>query len=208
MNGRKISKIDVFDRIEGILEAFVDIGRLSPEELTRGQKLDPLEDDNFVEVSGRIFHQSVNKIRDNDIERLNKGLPSKGLKTLSVYNVKDYNQMSCYLGKNNSSGYCIAHGDELVSVFSSQKASADALMIDAIKNGARRLDCYASRSKKGSISGPLYGLYSKYGFKIDKSMNEGVPGQPYAVVRGVSDYVDDNGVVHPDNPTVVVFMKK
>lgn len=114
----------------------------------------------------------------------------------------------CFLGKNNSSGYCIAHDNKLVSVFSSQQSSANAVMVDAIKNGAKRLDCYAKRDSNGKISGPLYSLYSKHGFKIDKSMNSGKPGEPYAILKGVSDYVNDKGEVEPDNPNVVIFMKK
>lgn len=204
---RNNNNLDIYDRIQNLLEAFKDMGKLSPEQLQKGQKLDPSVGDNFQKVTGRVFHQAINKIRDNDIERLNKGLPSKGLKSLSVYNVKDYSQMKCYLGKNNSSGYCIAHGDELVSVFSSQKSSANAIMKDAVKNGVKRLDCYAMR-RKGVISGPLYDLYSRHGFKVDKSMNDGKPGEKYAIVKGVSDYVDDDGVVRPEHPTVVIFMKR
>jgi hypothetical protein len=205
MSGKRI---DIYERISSLLEAFKDIGKLSPEQLKKGQKLDPKDDDNFTPVTGRVFHKAINRIRQNDIERLNKGLPSKGLKTLSVYGPGDYNKMKCFLGKNNSSGYCIAHGDELVSVFSSQKSSGKAIMKDAIKNGARRLDCYALRDKKGNIEGPLYKLYSSFGFRIDKSMNSGTPGEPYAIVNGVSDFVNDKGQVEPDNPQVVIFMKR
>jgi hypothetical protein len=117
--------------------------------------------------------------------------------------------MKCYLGVNNSSGYAIAHRDELVSVFSSQGSSGHAIVKDAINNGAKRLDCFAIRNNKtGNISGDLYRLYSMNGFKIDKSMNSGTPGEPYAIVNGVSDYVDDNGNVHPEDPRVVIFMKR
>ena len=206
MNIQKKKGISVLEKIELILDAFKDIGKLTAAQLMKGQKLYPEEPGNFREVTGRIFHQAINQIRKNDIERLNKGLPSKGLKSLSVYDVKGYMDMKCFLGINNSSGYCI-HGGELVSVFSSQKASADAIMKDAIKNGAKRLDCYVLRIK-GKISGPLYKLYTKYGFKIDKSMKSGKPGEPYAIVNGISDFVNDRGEVEPDNPQVVVFMKR
>jgi hypothetical protein len=197
----------VYDKINNILEAFKDIGKLSQKELMKGQYLNPHDKDNFKQVTGRVFYKAISKIKENDIAKLNKGLPSKGLKTLTVYNASDYNKMKCFLGKNNSSGYCIAHGNELVSVFSSQKSSGDAIMIDAIKNGAKRLDCFAFR-KNNKISGPLYKLYSKYGFKIDKSMNSGNPGESYAIINGISDYVNDNDEVEPDNPQVVIFMKK
>src|SRR6056297_1233240 len=210
MNGQIKKKKNfgkVYDKINDILEAFKDMGKLSQKELMKGQYLDPKETDNFKQVSGRVFYKAISKIRENDITKLNKGLPSKGLKTLTVYNVSDYNQMKCFLGKNNSSGYCIAHGNELVSVFSSQKSSGDAIMVDAIKNGAKRLDCFAFR-ENGKISGPLYRLYSKYGFKIDRSMNDGHPGEPYAIENGISSYVNDQDEVEPENPQVVIFMRK
>ena len=198
---------EVYNKICNILEAFKDIGKLSNKELMKGQYLNPNDKDNFKQVPGRVFYKAISKIRENDIAKLNKGLPSKGLKTLTVYNASDYNKMKCFLGKNNSSGYCIAHGNELVSVFSSQKSSGDAIMVDAIKNGARRLDCFAFR-ENGKISGPLYKLYSKYGFKIDRSMNDGHPGEPYAIENGISSYVNDQEEVEPENPQVVIFMKK
>ena len=96
----------------------------------------------------------------------------------------------------------------MVSVFSSQGSSGDAIVQHAIKNGASHLDCYAIRDKQGNISGPLYKLYSRNGFKLDTSMNEGTKGQPYAIVNGVSDYVDENEKVQPDNENVVIFMKR
>lgn len=207
MNIRKWKGINVLEKIELILETFKDIGKLTAAQLMKGQSLNPEESDNFKQVTGRVFHQAINQIRKNDIEKLNKGLPSKGLKTLSVYDVNEYNKMKCFLGKNNSSGYCIHGKDELVSVFSSQKSSADAIMKDVVKNEVKRLDCFAFRNE-GKISGPLYKLYTKYGFKIDKSMNIGKKGEPYAIINGVSDFVTDSGVVQFDNPQVVIFMKR
>jgi len=199
-------KRSILEKLDWYLEAFKDIGKLSPEELQKGQYLNP-KDDNFKQVDGRIFYNAISQIKSNDIAKLNKNLPSKGLNTLSVYNAGEYKKMKCYLGKNNSSGYCIAHGSELVSVFSSQKSSGDAIVIDAVKNGAKHLDAFAFRIK-GKISGPLYKLYSKYGFKIDKAKNEGTPGEVYAVINGVSDYVNDDEQVEPENEQVVIFMKR
>jgi len=114
-----------------VTEAFKDIGKLSPDQLTKGQYLNPNDSDNFVRVSGRIFYMAITKIKQNDIARANTGLPSKGLETLSFYNAGEYDKMECYLGKNNSSGYAIDHGT-LKSVFSSQKSSGDAIMVDAM----------------------------------------------------------------------------
>lgn len=194
------------DKLNYILEAFKDIGKLSPEQLRKGQKLDPKEEGNFRQVNGRVFYKAVSRIRLNDIA---KGDEAKGLDTLTVYKPNEYAKMNCYLGINNSSGYAIAHGDELVSVFSSQGSSGKAIVKDAIKNGAKRLDCFAIRNPKtGNISGDLYRLYSMFGFKIDKTMNVGKPGEPYTIVNGISDYVDDNGKVWPEDERVVIFMKK
>jgi len=191
--------------IELMPEAFTDLGKLSDEELMKGQDLTPGAEGNFREVDGRVFYKAISRISQNDIARMNKGLPSKGLHTLSVYKPNEYNNMKCFLGVNNSSGFAL-NGDEIVSVFSTQGSSGKALMAEAIKQGGRRLDCYAERDENGMIHGPLYSLYSRMGFRVDESMNSGTPGEPYAIVKGVSDYVDDNGQVHPEHPVVVIFM--
>jgi len=186
-------------KINEILEGVGD----APSEF--GQRLSQEDNGNFQEVPGRLFAQAVSRIKQNDLAR---GDAAKGLDTLHVYPVEDYNGMSCFIGKNNSSGYAIAHGDELVSVFSSQGSTGSAIMKDAIQNGAKRLDCFAIRNEDGSIEGGLYTLYSRHGFSIDVGMNSGEPGQAYAIQKGVSDYVDDSENVHPNDPRVVIFMKK
>lgn len=195
----------ILNRINAILEAFKDIGKLSPEQLMKGQKLDPKSTDNFKPVTGRVFYQAIMKIRNNDIARGDK---AKGLDTLTVYSVSDYKKMKCYLGKNNSSGYCI-NGNELVSVFSSQQSSGKALMKSAVENGAERLNCFALRNNKtGQISGDLYKLYSRFAFKIDKNKNIGRTGESYSIVNGISDYVDEYGNVHPEDERVIIFMRR
>ena len=186
-----------------LIEDFKDIGKLSDDELKKGQSLKSTDDNNFTEVNGKVFHKAVTIIKGRDIL---KGDLAKGLKNLSVYTVSEYNKMKCYIGKNNSSGYALNKGD-LVSVFSSQDSSADAIVQDAITNGAKHLDCYATREKNGSISGSLYRLYTRNGFKIDTTLNSGNIGEPYTIVNGISDYVNDNDEVEPENPTVVIFMK-
>ncbi len=186
-----------------VFEAFSDLGKMSDQELKKGKKLTPGED-NFKETTGDIFHKAITKIRVNDIGR--KDL-SKGLENLTVYSKSEYNKMKCYLGKNNSSGYALSdHGKELVSVFSSQASSADAIVQDAIKNGARHLDCFAERNN-GKITGALYKLYSRNNFKINKGLNSGKEGEPYSIQNGISSFVDSDEVVQEDNPVVVVFMK-
>ena len=186
-----------------IIEAFSDLGKSTPEELAKGQKLNPADSDNFRQVPGRVFFNVVSTIRKYDQNRVN----GKGLDTLSVYSVPEYKNMRCFLGKNNSSGYCLK-GSEIVSLFSSQASSGVALISDAVSRGGNHLDCFAFRDKDGRISGPLYNLYHRAGFKIDTSMNSGNPGEPYAIIGGVSSFVNAAGEVEPENPQVVIFMKR
>lgn len=183
-------------------EKFTDLGKLSDRELKKGQKLHGDSDD-FNEVDSRVFLKAITKIKSNDMA---KGEKAKGMASLSIYKAREYSKMRCFLGKNNSSGYAIKDGD-LVSVFSTQGSSAKSLMTHAISNGAKTLDCFAIRDSDGVIDGVLYNLYSKFGFKIDKSMNVGLKGKAYSIIKGVSDFVDDNDVVHPEDERVVIFMK-
>ncbi len=189
-----------------IFEAFKDIGKLSNQELEKGQRLEKNNKDNFVEVDANVFYKAVSRIRSNDIA---KGDQAKGLDTLTIYSKNEYNKMNCYLGINNSSGYAIAHGDELVSVFSSQKSSGSAIVQDAKRNGATHLDCFATRTGglNGKISGDLYSLYSRNGFKINKKLTTGTnPMVPYTIIKGISAFVNSKEQVELDNPSVVIFM--
>jgi hypothetical protein len=189
-------------------EKFTDIGKLSPEQLRKGQRLEPNNPDNFQQVSGRVFFQALTNITKNDEFR--KTVNPKFFKNiknnLSVYPVQDYQRMKCFLGKNNSSGFCIKDSDELVSVFSSQESSGNALVQEAIRQGVTRLDCFATQDDRGNIKDEgLFRLYSRNGFVIDRTLN--MEGE-YPVKNGISYFVDDNGNVDPTNPTVVIFMVK
>jgi hypothetical protein len=192
--------------VQFFYEAFSDLGRLSPEQLRKGYRLNPSDQDNFKQVEGRVFHNVLNAIMKNDFTR---GEKSKKLKeNLTLYSVKDYLQMKCFLGKNNSSGFCIKDGDELVSVFSSLDSSGNAAVKKAIEEGAKRLDCFATQDENGNIlNDGLYKLYSRHGFKIDTALNIGQPNEPYSIQNGISYFVDDDGNVDPTNSTVVIFMK-
>ena len=183
-------------------EAFKDMGNLSPEELKKGQRLDSA--DNFKEVDARVFYNVISKLKENELAKSPND--RRGLASLSIYTIPEYKDMNCYLGDNNSSGYCLHH-DELVSVFSTQGSSGNAIVMSAIKNGAKRLDCFALRGENGIIDGPLFKLYNKHGFKIDTSMNSGKKGEAYSIQNGISSYVDEDEVVHEDDPRVVIFMK-
>jgi hypothetical protein len=196
--------------IEYFFEKFSDLGKLSPEQLRKGQRLNPIDSDNFTQVSGRVFAKALSNIMRNDEFR--KTLDPKFFKNiknnLSVYTIPEYSNMKCFIGKNNSSGFCIKDGDELVSVFSSQESSGNALVHEAIKRGARRLDCFAKQDSQGNIVNEgLYKLYSRNGFVVDREMNSGNLSEPYSIQNGISYFVDDAGNVDPNNPTIVVFMK-
>lgn len=183
-----------------LAEKYLDMGKLSKEDLLKGQRLKAGE--KFIEVEAKVFYKVISKIKVNDLA---KGDKSKGLDTLTVYKINEYKDMKCYLGPNNSSGYAL-HGSELVSVFSSQQSSGSAIVNSAIKNGAKHLDCFAERNN-GKISGQLYSLYGRNGFKIDDKMNSGKPGEVYSIQNGISSFVDENDEVQENDPRVVIFMK-
>lgn len=191
-------------------EAYSDMGKLSPEQLARGQRLDPEEHDNFKQVDGRVFHKIISQIINNDKFRCstNAKYCKHLIDNITVYDLKDYQTMKCFIGKNNSSGFAIKGGDELVSVFSSLEPSGNAVVKEAIKQGARRLDCFAEQDKGGNIMNiGLPKLYGNHGFKIDEGMTTGKdPRVPYTIVRGVSYFVNENEEVDLTNPKVVVFM--
>jgi len=193
--------------IQFFYEAYSDLGKLSPEQLQKGYRLNPQDSDNFKEVDGRVFHDVLKVIMANDANRppeRKKGI----MENLTLYSVEDYKKMKCFVGINNSSGFCIKGGDEIVSLFSSLDSAGDAAAAEAVKQGGRRLDCFAEQDGKGGIKNTgLYKLYSRNGFKIDKDLNIGEVGEPYSVQNGISYFVDDNGNVDPTNEKVVVFMK-
>lgn len=192
-------------------EAFSDIGKLSPEQLKMGFRLNPEDSEKFKPVDWRNFYKIINGYMKSDDKRADPDHPKhkkfKGIKdNITIYEPKKYAEMECFVGPNNTSGYCIKGGDELVSVFSSEEPSGDALVKSAIKNGARRLDCFADQDGNGGIeSKGLYKLYSRNGFVIDKDKNDDT--MPYPVFNGISYGVDDDGNIDRNSKTVVVYMK-
>ena len=196
--------------VQYFYEAFSDLGKMSPEQLTKGQKLEPEGTDNFQQVDGRVFHQAVTQIMKNDDGRCASGdSMCKNLRdNLTIYELNDYKKMKCFLGRNNSSGFCIKDGDELVSVFSSLGSAGKAAVKEAIRQGAKRLDCFAQQDGNGKILNVgLPKLYRMFGFEVDENMTTGNdPSVPYTIVRGVSYFVNENEEVELTNPKVVVFM--
>lgn len=192
-------------------EAFSDIGKLSPEQLKLGRRLNPEDSEKFKPIDWRNFYKIINNYMESDAARSDPKHQShdlyRGIKdNITIYKPEEYADMKCFVGPNNTSGYCIKKGDELVSVFSAMGSSGDALVKSAIKNGARRLDCFAQQDGEGGIKNTgLYKLYSRNGFVIDTDKNDDT--MPYPVFNGISYYVDENGNIDRDAETVVVYMK-
>lgn len=184
-------------------EAFSDIGKLSPEILKKGYKLNSDDSEKFKPVDWRNFYKIINGYMRSDVS----SSAPKGIKdNITLYKPEEYAKMKCFVGPNNTSGYCIKDGDELVSVFSARESSGDAIVQSAIKNGARRLDCFAKQDGKGGIKNVgLFKLYSRNGFVIDTDKNDDT--MPYPVFNGISYYVDENGNIDRNAETVVVYMK-
>jgi len=93
-------------------------------------------------------------------------------KMVHLYEIKDYNKMDCYLSRCGNYGYAINNG-ELVSVFSRMKNKGNVIMMDAIQNGAIKLDCF---------DGYLVSFYKKHGFteiKREKNWDNGQPDIVY-----------------------------
>lgn len=74
--------------------------------------------------------------------------------SLARYTVDDYSRMRCFLELGGDSGFAIK-GDELVNLYSFSKGRGDALVRQAITEGARKLDCY---------DGYLAEVYKRNGF--------------------------------------------
>jgi hypothetical protein len=78
---------------------------------------------------------------------------------VDVHDADDYLRDDLYLDEDGRTGFAIADGDELVSVFSYKgEHGGDALVEKAVERGARRLDCY-------DIRGGLPSLYGRHGFR-------------------------------------------
>jgi hypothetical protein len=188
-------------------EAFSDIGKLSPEQLKISRKLTPEDSEKFKKVDWRSFYKIINAYMEADATRSSNPELFKDIKNnITIYKPEEYSKMECFVGPNNTSGYCIKDGDELVSVFSAGESSGDAIVKSAIRNGARRLDCFAEQDGNGSIKPTkLFKLYSRNGFIIDKDKNDDT--MPYPVFNGISYYVDEDGNIDRNAETVVVYMK-
>lgn len=120
---------------------------------------------------------------------------------VDVHPVEDYEGCDLYLTENGRTGFAL-RGDELISVFSLPgEHGGDAAVAQAVRQGARRLDCY-------SIHHVLPDFYARHGFRPiarvawdDEYAPAGWPaelGRPDVVAMAVTDNP-------PDMPPVVEY---
>lgn len=109
---------------------------------------------------------------------------------VDVHLVEDYEDCDLYLTENGRTGFAL-RGDELISVFSATgEHGGDAAVAQAVRQGARRLDCY-------DIKGGLPAFYARHGFRSiarvawdDEYAPDGWPaelGRPDVVAMAVTD---------------------
>jgi len=77
-----------------------------------------------------------------------------------------------YVSDDGASGYGIDEDGTLVSVFSLIRGRGDAIVTDAIINGATKLDCF---------DGYLPGFYARHGFTVTKREANWTHGEPDVV---------------------------
>ena len=95
--------------------------------------------------------------------------------TVDVHEPEEYLDCDLYLAEDGRSGFAIKDKNELISVFSYGGVHAgDAMVVKAVEQGARRLDCFDTGN------GFLPRLYGRHGF------------QPVARVRWNDEYAPDD----------------
>ena len=141
----------------------------------------------IVRATGQAFYDALASAKQN----------GQNMDGVDLYSAAEYDGMRCYLSADELSGYAIKSDRTLISVFSTVRGRGDELVSSAVKNGATKLDCFVSMSEDGEFSGPLWTLYTRYGFKIDTSIND--DGE-YPIVNGVSKVEGE--------PAAVVYMTR
>jgi hypothetical protein len=84
---------------------------------------------------------------------------------------------SVFLTADANTGYAIKASGELVGVFSTIKGRGDAIVSDAILNGANALDCF---------DGYLPGFYARFGFVETARVANWTPGEPDVVFMALA----------------------
>lgn len=119
----------------------------------------------YIQVRPGTFSDHVECLRmDSDLHRENVDSAAD----LAAYGP----DARFFLSEDLSSGYAIVAGDMLKFVFSAQRGRGDEIVAHAVKNGARRLDCF---------EGHLSTLYARHGFVIVSRMANWDPEGPDVV---------------------------
>lgn len=83
----------------------------------------------------------------------------------------------CFLSADENTGYVVKASGELVGVFSTIKGRGDAIVTEAIMNGADALDCF---------DGYLPAFYARHGFVETARAANWTPGQPDVVFMALA----------------------
>lgn len=78
-------------------------------------------------------------------------------------------KIKTFLNKDKTAGYALKPDGELVNVFSIKKGNGAGVVVDAIKRGAKKLDCF---------DGALPKYYKRFGFKEIQREPNWTKGQP------------------------------
>ncbi len=101
----------------------------------------------FFQVSAVAFRAALAGAQDTSATVAGSTTPAADL---------DLSGAACYVADDLCSGYVVKANGELISVFSLIKGRGNAIMADALRNGASHLDCF---------DGYLPTLYARFGFR-------------------------------------------
>ncbi len=113
----------------------------------------------YNEVSSETFLQAIARV------------PDEGQAMLTHYDLIDTQHIEFYLDEDALSGYGIDNG-ELVNLFSLESGRGSLALQDAIRNGARHLNCFDTW---------LTAWYARNGFVEYKREANWTPGEPDVV---------------------------
>ena len=117
----------------------------------------------FVQVNANEFKESIKRVQN-----LYKHIKQ----ATTPWNEIDLASNFFIAGCPAFMGYAVSENGELTSVFSCIKGKGDIIMQDAIKNGAKHLDCF---------DGYLPSFYQRHGFKETRREQNWTAGQPDVV---------------------------
>jgi hypothetical protein len=84
---------------------------------------------------------------------------------------------ACYLSADENTGYVVKASGELVGVFSTIKGRGDAIVSEAVMNGANALDCF---------DGYLPSFYARHGFIETARVANWTAGAPDVVFMALA----------------------